>query len=162
MTMFKPLCLAAALTAALSGAARADAVEDFYKGKTIFALVGVSPGGEYDFQLRLVAKHLGKYIPGHPNIIAQNMTGATGMVMANYLYKVAAKDGAGWMSMVLHPQKPGTMVTLQTNGWVRTLDLRSGEVTASPFSCPDCTCGNRLAMPSISTSTLPISKPRSK
>jgi len=93
MTMFKPLFLAAALTAALSGAARADAVEDFYKGKTIFALVGVSPGGEYDFQLRLVAKHLGKYIPGHPNIIAQNMTGATGIVMANYLYKVAAKDG---------------------------------------------------------------------
>ncbi len=43
--------------------------------------------------------------------------------------KVTAKDGAGWMSMVAHPQKPGTMVTLQSNGWVRTLDLRSGEVT---------------------------------
>jgi serine/threonine protein kinase/WD40 repeat protein len=41
--------------------------------------------------------------------------------------KVAAKDGAGWMSMVPHPQKPGVMVTLQSNGWVRTLDLRSGE-----------------------------------
>ena len=93
MTILKPLCLAAALTVALSGAARADAIEDFYRGKTIFALVGVSPGGEYDFQLRLVAKHLGKHIPGRPNIIAQNMTGATGMVMANYLYKVAAKDG---------------------------------------------------------------------
>ena len=43
--------------------------------------------------------------------------------------KVAAKDGAGWMSMVPHPQKPSVMVTLQTNGWVRTLDLRSGECT---------------------------------
>jgi tripartite-type tricarboxylate transporter receptor subunit TctC len=72
---------------------RADAVEDFYKGKTIYALVGVSPGGEYDFQLRLVARHIGKYIPGHPNVVAQNMTGATGMVMANYLYRVAPKDG---------------------------------------------------------------------
>ncbi|MBJ7391859.1 MAG: hypothetical protein JHC85_09845, partial [Chthoniobacterales bacterium] len=43
--------------------------------------------------------------------------------------KVAAKNGAGWMSMVPHPKKPGVMVTLQFNGWVRTLDLRSGECT---------------------------------
>ena len=84
------------LTAALlplSSTAQADAVEDFYKGKTVYALVGVSPGGEYDFQLRLVARHVGKYIPGHPTVVAQNMTGATGMVMANYLYRVAPKDG---------------------------------------------------------------------
>jgi tripartite-type tricarboxylate transporter receptor subunit TctC len=93
MSILKPLALAAALSATLNSAARADAIEDFYKGKTMYALVGVSPGGEYDFQLRLVAKHLGAYIPGHPNIIAQNMTGATGMIMANYLYKVAPKDG---------------------------------------------------------------------
>jgi tripartite-type tricarboxylate transporter receptor subunit TctC len=93
MSILKPLVLAAALSATLNSAARADAIEDFYKGKTMYALVGVSPGGEYDFQLRLVAKHLGAYIPGHPNIIAQNMTGATGMIMANYLYKVAPKDG---------------------------------------------------------------------
>lgn len=73
--------------------AQAESVADFYRGKTINALVGVSPGGEYDFQLRLVARHLGKHIPGHPNIIAQNMTGATGMIMANYLYRVAAQDG---------------------------------------------------------------------
>jgi serine/threonine protein kinase/WD40 repeat protein len=43
--------------------------------------------------------------------------------------KVTAKDGAGWMAMVPYPQKPGVMVTLQYNGWVRTVDLRSGEVT---------------------------------
>ena len=73
--------------------ARADPIEDFYRGRTVFALVGVSPGGEYDFQLRLVARFLSKYIPGHPTIVAQNMTGATGMVMANYLYRVAPKDG---------------------------------------------------------------------
>ena len=93
MSFLKPLCLATALSAAAACAARADAVEDFYKGKTMYALVGVSPGGEYDFQLRLVARHLSAHIPGHPNIVAQNMTGATGMVMANYLYKVAPKDG---------------------------------------------------------------------
>jgi tripartite-type tricarboxylate transporter receptor subunit TctC len=81
------------LLAASTLGARADSVADFYRGKTINALVGVSPGGEYDFQLRLVARHLGKHIPGHPNIVAQNMTGATGMIMANYLYRVAPQDG---------------------------------------------------------------------
>ena len=88
------LCALLATTAfAVPPAARADSVEDFYRGKTVYALVGVSPGGEYDFQLRLVSRFLGKYIPGRPNVVAQNMTGATGMVMANYLYRVAPKDG---------------------------------------------------------------------
>jgi tripartite-type tricarboxylate transporter receptor subunit TctC len=77
----------------LATGARADAVEDFYKGKTIYALVGVSPGGGYDLELRLVARYIGKHIPGHPTVVAQNMTGATGMVMANYLYRVAPHDG---------------------------------------------------------------------
>src|SRR4051794_14365126 len=86
--------LAAALVLATGApVAQADPVADFYKGKTINALVGVSPGGEYDFQLRLVARHIGRFIPGRPNVVAQNMTGATGMVMANYLYRVAPKDG---------------------------------------------------------------------
>jgi heme/copper-type cytochrome/quinol oxidase subunit 2 len=64
-----------------------------FKLAAIFALVGVSPGGEYDFKLRLVARHIAAHIPGQPSIVAQNMTGATGMVMANYLYRVAPKDG---------------------------------------------------------------------
>ncbi len=87
------LISAAAFCLTAPFAANAQSVEDFYRGKTIFALVGVSPGGEYDFQLRLVARHIGKYIPGRPNVVAQNMTGATGLVMANYLYRVAPKDG---------------------------------------------------------------------
>jgi tripartite-type tricarboxylate transporter receptor subunit TctC len=91
--LMRPGFVALLLLCVLPCHARADGVADFYRGKTINALVGVSPGGEYDFQLRLVARHLGKHIPGHPNIIAQNMTGATGMVMANYLYRVAPKDG---------------------------------------------------------------------
>ena len=74
-------------------AARADALADFYKGKNLTALVGVSAGGEYDLKLRLTARHIGKYIPGKPNVIPQNMTGATGLVMANYLYNVAPQDG---------------------------------------------------------------------
>jgi tripartite-type tricarboxylate transporter receptor subunit TctC len=89
--------IAAALLATGSVAelspARADAVSDFYKGKTVTALVGVSAGGEYDLKVRLVARHIGKHIPGRPTVIPQNMTGATGLVMANFLYNVAPQDG---------------------------------------------------------------------
>src|SRR3712207_5136385 len=89
--------IAAALAAAClitgTAPARAAAIADFYKGKTVHMLVGVSAGGEYDFKMRLVARHLGKHIPGHPTIVPQNMTGATGLVMANYLYSVAPQDG---------------------------------------------------------------------
>ena len=76
-----------------SGAVRADPISDFYKSKTVTALVGVSAGGEYDLKLRLVARHIGKHIPGRPTVVPQNMTGATGLVMANFLYNVAPKDG---------------------------------------------------------------------
>jgi tripartite-type tricarboxylate transporter receptor subunit TctC len=56
-------------------------------------LIGVGVGGEYDIQARLVARHIGKHIPGNPAVVAQNMTGAGGLRMANYLYGVAARDG---------------------------------------------------------------------
>ena len=65
----------------------------FYDGKTINLIVSTSPGGATDVAGRLVSRHLGKYIPGHPNILAQNMAGAGGIVSANYLYNVAKPDG---------------------------------------------------------------------
>jgi tripartite-type tricarboxylate transporter receptor subunit TctC len=96
----RALLLAAALASApfahmtTQAAAQApDPVEAFYKGKNLNMLVGVSAGGAYDLTLRLVARHIVRFIPGRPNSVAQNMTGATGLVMANYLYNVAAKDG---------------------------------------------------------------------
>lgn len=83
----------AAGASALALSAQAQDVASFYKGKTVNVLVGVSAGGEYDLHARLAARHLGKHIPGKPRVIVQNMTGAGGVVMANYLYNVAAKDG---------------------------------------------------------------------
>ena len=56
-------------------------------------LIGVSPGGEYDLQARLVARFIGKHIPGNPAVVAQNMLGAGGLTEANYLYNIAPKDG---------------------------------------------------------------------
>jgi tripartite-type tricarboxylate transporter receptor subunit TctC len=68
------------------GAAQAQTVEEFYKGKIIKVLVGVPPGGVYDISARLMARYLGNYIPGHPSVVVQNLPGAGGLVVANRLY----------------------------------------------------------------------------
>lgn len=69
------------------------AQESFYRGKSVRIVVGSSPGGGYDLWARLLARHLGKYIPGNPDIIVQNMPGAGSVVAANYVYSVAKPDG---------------------------------------------------------------------
>src|SRR5258708_4190176 len=74
-------------------AAQAETVAEFYRGKTVNVYIGVGVGGEYDIQARLVARHIGKHIPGKPTVVPQNMTGAGGLRMINYLYVVAPKDG---------------------------------------------------------------------
>ncbi len=82
------------LAVSLAGTpARAQSVADFYRGKTVNVLIGVGVGGEYDLQARLVARHIGKHIPGNPNVVPQNMTGAGGIKMANYLFTQAPRDG---------------------------------------------------------------------
>ncbi len=72
---------------------RADSIEDFYKGKTVNLMIGYSVGGGYDLYGRLLARHLGKHIPGHPGVVPQNMTGAGSLRAAQYIYSVAPKDG---------------------------------------------------------------------
>src|SRR5215204_5623012 len=83
----------AGLLLASAGAAHAQSVAEFYRGKTINVLIGVGVGGEYDLQARLVARHIGKHIPGNPTVVAQNMTGAGGLKMTNWLAAVAPRDG---------------------------------------------------------------------
>jgi tripartite-type tricarboxylate transporter receptor subunit TctC len=75
---------------------RADGVEDFYKGKTVNLIIGYSVGGGYDLYGRLLARHIGKHIPGRPNVVPQNMTGAGSLRAAQYLYSVAPKDGTAF------------------------------------------------------------------
>src|SRR6202162_5643285 len=67
--------------------------EEFYKGKTISLIIGYSVGGGYDLYGRLLARHIGRHIPGRPNIVPQNMTGAGSLRAAQYLYSVAPKGG---------------------------------------------------------------------
>src|ERR1700719_2352406 len=85
---------ATAVVLALAGApAQADSVADFYKGKVVNLVVGYGSGGGYDVYGRLVATHLGKYIPGNPTVVVQNMPGAGSLRSVNYLYNTAPKDG---------------------------------------------------------------------
>jgi tripartite-type tricarboxylate transporter receptor subunit TctC len=89
---------------------RADGVADFYRGKTINVLIGVNVGGGYDFEARLLARFMRGHIPGNPVLVPQNMVGAGGIKMANYLYAIAPQDGTA-LGMF-----PDTLVAAQAVG----------------------------------------------
>jgi tripartite-type tricarboxylate transporter receptor subunit TctC len=69
-------------------------VAEFYRNKTVTLIVGNGPGGGFDVFGRLLARHIGRHIPGNPTAIVQNMPGAGTLLAANYLYNVAPKDGS--------------------------------------------------------------------
>ena len=77
-----------------SAGVMADAVADFYKGKDVELYIGYKPGGGYDGYARLVARHIGKHIPGNPNIVPKNMPGAGSVKLTNGLWEGAPQDGS--------------------------------------------------------------------
>jgi tripartite-type tricarboxylate transporter receptor subunit TctC len=86
------LALCAAVVAASLASAQ-NAVEDFYRGKTVTILIGHPAGGSYDLYARLAAAHLGKYIPGHPQVLVQSKPGGSGAGAVQFLYGYGPKDG---------------------------------------------------------------------
>jgi tripartite-type tricarboxylate transporter receptor subunit TctC len=72
---------------------RAAQAQDFYRGKTVTLFAGQPPGGGIDSEMRLVARFLGKFIPGEPSFLPMNMQGAGGIILGNHLYSVAKPDG---------------------------------------------------------------------
>lgn len=86
---------AAAIVAVLAcaGEAAAEDAASFYAGKSIELVIGYPPAGSNDIYGRITARHLGKYIPGHPSVIVRNMPGAGSLVAANHIYNRAPKDG---------------------------------------------------------------------
>ena len=87
--------LAAALVTALPlSIARAQSPAEFYKGKTVEFYIGYSVGGGYDLYARTIARHIGKHIPGNPTVVPKNMEGAGSLRLANWLFRVGAKDGS--------------------------------------------------------------------
>jgi tripartite-type tricarboxylate transporter receptor subunit TctC len=92
--MNKPIISALAVSILVfSHASHAQAQDPFYKGKTITILAGTGAGNVYDIFARLFARHMGKHIPGNPDIIVQNMPGAASMIAANHLSNVTKPDG---------------------------------------------------------------------
>jgi tripartite-type tricarboxylate transporter receptor subunit TctC len=82
-----------AIGVALTSRAPLSAQEPFYKGNTLRIIVGSTPGGGLDAYSRVIARHMGKHIPGNPTIIVENMPGAGSLILASHLYKVAKPDG---------------------------------------------------------------------
>ncbi|MDF2115443.1 tripartite tricarboxylate transporter substrate-binding protein [Roseiarcaceae bacterium H3SJ34-1] len=98
------------ITALPCGLAQAQTPEEFYRNKNIDFIVPTSPGGDYDLRSRLVARHFPRLIPGNPQVIVRNMPGGLGIAAANYLARVAPKDGTA-LHMIFQ-----NMPTLQAIG----------------------------------------------
>jgi tripartite-type tricarboxylate transporter receptor subunit TctC len=91
------LCLLAGAAVALGATctpAAADPVAEFYQGRTVSILIGFPPGGGYDANGRTLARHIGRFIPGNPTVVASNMPGAGSMVAANHTFNRAPADGS--------------------------------------------------------------------
>jgi tripartite-type tricarboxylate transporter receptor subunit TctC len=78
----------------LGAGALAEAIADFYKGRAIDLYIGYSVGGAYDLYARVIGRHLGAHIPGNPTLVPKNLEGAGSLRLANYLYRVAPRDGS--------------------------------------------------------------------
>ena len=128
------LCLLAAVPA------RADAVSDFYRGRTMEVLVGAGAGGGYDVNARLLARHFGRHVPGRPSIVVNNMPGGGGITATNYLYNVAAKNGLvlGTFSnaMLTQPLFGADSVKFDARrlGWIGSTSQEDGVCIASHAS----------------------------
>jgi tripartite-type tricarboxylate transporter receptor subunit TctC len=90
---FRMPALATVVAAFASVPAGAQTPEEFFKGKTVEMVIGYTPGGGYDVYGRLVARFIGKHIPGNPSVVPKNSPGAGSLIAANWLYSVAPKDG---------------------------------------------------------------------
>lgn len=85
-------CLLVVVVLGLVGSAHSS-THDFYKGKTIRFITAFSPGGAFDVYTRAVARHYAKHVPGNPTTIVENMTGAGGIIQANYMFQRTKPDG---------------------------------------------------------------------
>ena len=90
----RPLLLTAAVAATTIGVTAASAQEPTLAGKTVAMVIASGPGGGFDLWGRTVARHIGRHLPGKPNVVPQNMPGAGGFVAANHIYNVAPRDGS--------------------------------------------------------------------
>lgn len=119
---------AAAAFLALAGApASGQPAASFYQGATVTMLVGSGAGGGYDTYSRVLARHMGRHIPGNPNIIVKNMPGGGSIKAANYLYNVSPKDGsvfaALYNTLPLQPlvRRKGLKFDIRKFNWIGSI-----------------------------------------
>ena len=103
---------------ACAAPASADTVADFYRGQTLNIIVGSDPGGGYDAWGRVVARHIGKHLPGTPNVVPQNMPGGGSFNAANNIYSIAPKDGTVFGNRE-------RLLPLKERGWYREYTVRT-------------------------------------
>jgi tripartite-type tricarboxylate transporter receptor subunit TctC len=90
---FKNVIIAAMASLGVAAAQPSVQAQEFYKDKTLTIVVGYSPGGSFDLYARVLARYIGRYLPGNPTRIVENMTGAGGIIAANHLYNRVKPDG---------------------------------------------------------------------
>ena len=145
--IFQSTAWAFAATLALVVPASAQSVESFYKGATVTVLIAGTPGGGFDAYSRLMAQYLPQFLPGKPNMIAQNMAGAGGLTLANYLYNVAKRDGTVLaytgpieMQPLFNPDAPNTKFDPRRFNWIGSLAASQSlliEWETGPIKSPD-------------------------
>lgn len=86
--------MAVIATLVLAFPMREGKADDFYKGRHLRVIVSYFPGGGNDLEVRLIARHMRRHVPGNPSIVVQNMPGAGTVIGANYLYRMAPQDGS--------------------------------------------------------------------
>ncbi len=129
-----PVAAAGLMILAGPRVATADPVADFYQGKRITMGVGSEPGGGYDAYARLVTRHMGRFIPGNPGFVVQNMPGGGGLRVTNHLYNVAPKDGTAMATvqraLLTSPLLEGRKLQLQFDpmkfNWIGSLNSETG------------------------------------
>jgi tripartite-type tricarboxylate transporter receptor subunit TctC len=117
--MKKATILAAIMLTAPLATAHAQSAAEFYRDKVINLYIGYGPGGGYDLYARTLAKHMVRHIPGAPRILPTNMPGASSMTLANYVAKIAPKDGLAFgavnSALIFDPLFSGTRSKAQFN-----------------------------------------------
>jgi tripartite-type tricarboxylate transporter receptor subunit TctC len=133
-------------TAWCAGEARSQSATDFFAGKQLSVLIGTTVGGGYDLYARVLARHMGRHLPGQPTLIAKNLPGAGGLTLANYLYNRAPADGTEFATVqnglpferlfqTLSSEGKNALFDATQFGWIGSI-TQSAYVTVTWHSAP--------------------------